>query len=106
MKGLQIVKGLVALAVVLLTLTAAVGASAAPPSMSVTCAVGAKTSFAHPPKGTNNVLFVYGALDAIVQWVGGRRSFATPADVKGGTVVVATFYKGGTQLGTVQTTCS
>lgn len=106
MKGPQFVKGLVAVAVVLLTLTGAVGASAASPSMSVTCAVGAKTSFAHPPRGTNNVLFVYGALDAIVQWVGGRRSFATPTDVRGGTVVVATFYKGATQLGAVRTTCS
>jgi hypothetical protein len=95
-----------AVAVALVALTAAVGASAAPPPSNVTCAVGGKTSFAHPPRGTNNVMFVYGALANTVQWVGGQRSFATPTDVTSGTSVVATFFDGGTQLDTAQGTCS
>jgi len=89
----------------LLALTAATGASAAPPPTSVTCVLGGKTSFAHPPKGTNSVTFVYGALANVVTWVGGQRAFATP-DVASGTSVVATFYDGQTQLDTAQGSCS
>jgi hypothetical protein len=100
----QFVRVFVAIAV--LALAAAVGASAAPPSPSVTCVAGGKTSFAHPPHGTTNVMFVYGTATATVQWVGGQRSFATPTDVTSGTVVVAAFNDGGTQLDTAQTTCS
>lgn len=104
MKGPQVAKGVVALALV--ALATAVGASAAPPPTSVTCSIGGKTSFAHPPRGTNSVTFVYGALADVVTWVSGQRSFATPIDVGSGTGVEATFYDGGTALATVQTTCS
>jgi hypothetical protein len=100
----QVVKGVAALALV--ALSTAVGASATPPPTSVTCSVGGKTSFAHAPRGTNSVTFVYGALADVVTWVGGQRSFATPTDVAGDTSVVATFYDGATQLATAQTTCS
>jgi hypothetical protein len=97
-----------AVAVALIALTAAVGASAAPPPPSVTCVAGGKTSVAHLPHGTNNVMFVYdtGNLSDIVTWVGGQRSFATPTDVTGANSVVATFFDGGTQLDTAQATCS
>ena len=104
MKATQVVRGLVLLAS--LALAAATGASAAPPPTSVTCTVGGKTSFAHAPRGTNSVTFVYGDLADVVTWVSGQRSFATPADVTGGTGVVATFYDGGAQLATAQATCS
>lgn len=104
MKATQVVKGVVAVALV--ALTAAAGASAAPPPTTVTCGVGGKTSFAHAPKGTNSVTFVYGALADVVTWVSGQRSFATPVDVTSDTGVVATFYDGGTQLATAQATCS
>jgi hypothetical protein len=97
-----------AVAVALVALTTAVGASAAPPPPSATCVVGGKTSFAHPPHGTNNVMFVYdtGNLSDIVTWVAGQRAFATPTDVTSGISVVATFFDGGTQLDTAQASCS
>ncbi len=100
---------LLVLALAVLGVAAATSASAAPPPPSVTCVVGGRTSFAHPPKGTDSVSFVYSTLAAAVgstSWVGGARWSATPANVTSDDFVTATFYNGSVQVGAAEASCS
>ena len=97
-----------AIAVALLALAAATGASAAPPVQSVTCAVGGTTSFAHPPKGTDNVTFTYYTLTALAgtsAWAGGQRRTPTPDWVTSDHYVIATFFNGSSALGQAEQSC-
>ena len=99
------------IALLAVTAAAAAGSAAAePPPPSVTCAAGGTTSFAHPPHGTTNVLFVYssptGGTVASFQWVGKSKRDATPDQVSPGDVVTATFNDSLTQLDSVTVTCS
>jgi hypothetical protein len=101
------------LTVALLAVTAAVvvgSAAAAPPSPTVTCVAGGTTSFAHPPHGTDSVMFTYsappGGLVAFFTWVSGARRAATPTPVAAGDSVVAAFFNGQTQIDSVTATCS
>jgi hypothetical protein len=106
-KATQFVRGVVLVAS--LALTAATGASAAPPTQSVTCVVGGMTSFTHPPKGTDNVTFEYYTLTALAgtsAWAGGQRRTPTPGWVTGDHYVMATFFNGSTELGQAEQSCS
>ena len=99
----------IAIAVALLALAAATGASAAPPTQSVTCVVGGTTSFAHPPRGTNNATFTYYTLSALAgtsAWAGGQRRTSTPAWVTSDHYVIATFFNGSDELGSAEASCS
>jgi hypothetical protein len=97
------------LAVALLAVTAAVvtgSANAAAPPPSVSCVAGGTTSFTHPPRGTDSVMFVYSPT-VFFTWVGGARHAATPVSVAAGDPVVATFYNGQTPIGDpITATCS
>ena len=96
------------LTVAVLSVVAAVvtgSAAAAPPSPSVTCVAGGTTSFSHPPRGTDSVLFMYSPT-VFFTWVSGARRDATPDGVASGAQVVATFYNGQTPISSLTVTCS
>ena len=106
MKAPQLIRGLVLVA--LLALAATTSASAAPPAQSVTCEVGGMTSFAHPPKGTDNVTFTYYTLTELAGtsgWSGGQRRTETPSFVTTDHFVIATFFDGLEQLGQAEQSC-
>jgi len=89
------------LAVALLAVAAAVAAgnaAAGPPPTSVTCVAGGTTSFAHPPKGTDSVMFMY-TPTVFFTWTGGAKRDTTPVSVVSGGQVVATFFNGQTPIG-------
>jgi hypothetical protein len=97
-------------AVALLAVTTAVvtgsAVAAGPPSPSVSCIAGGTTSFAHPPHGTDSVMFMY-TPTVFFTWVSGAKRAATPVEVNAGDPVVATFYSGQTPIGDpISTTCS
>jgi len=95
------------LAVALLATAAVVAgsANAAAPPPSVSCVAGGTTSFTHPPRGTDSVLFVYSPT-VFFTWVGGSKHVATPVTVAVGDSVDATFYNGQTPISSVSATCS
>ena len=97
------------LTVAVLAVTAAVvtgSAAAGPPPTTVTCVAGGTTSFAHPPKGTTSVLFMYSPT-VFFTWTGGAKRDATPDAVRAGDWVTAGLYDGTDQIGNpVTVACS
>jgi hypothetical protein len=95
--------------VALLAVAAAVvtgrAVAAGPPPPSVSCLAGGTTSFAHPPHGTDSVMFMY-TPTVFFTWTGGAKRDATPVSVQAGDAVVATFYNGQSPIGTAGATCS
>jgi hypothetical protein len=97
------------LTLAVLAVTAAVltgsAVAAGPPPPTVSCVAGGTTSFAHPPHGTDSVMFVY-TPTVFFTWTGGARHDATPVSVQAGDPVVATFYNGQTPISSLPATCS
>jgi hypothetical protein len=96
------------LTVALLAVVAAVvtgSAAAGPPSPTVTCVAGGTTSFAHPPKGTDSVLFMYSPT-VFFTWTGKAKRDTTPDAVHAGDSVTAGFYNGQDLIDSITVTCS
>jgi hypothetical protein len=94
-----------ALLTVMSALVTGSAGAAGPPQPTVSCTSGGTTSFGHPPRGTDSVMFMY-TPTVFFTWVGGAKHDATPLSVVAGDSVVATFYNGQSPLTSVSAVCS